>query len=389
KSRCKGSLGKKTSEALVEEVERCEESEPEPVNKKTSSNKRVKKTVTIFSKDNIIPNPDIALELEEQEAADTMKALKESRKSNRRQPGTRGSNEGTGSKAGVLDESTVVSATSSEGTGVKPRVPSEEKDITKEKVILKRGDDQDSGHDNDDNDNVKKDDKDDDTDDEGDTHISDTHDADDKDDETKSDEDEIYKYKIHVQTHEDERMSDAEVVGSEKGDKEVSDAAKADAKKTSEVKDDAKKTELPPLSSSLSVSLDFGDQFLKTSSNTSFIGTVKDSTDAEINSLMDIKIQYELSVLTLIPETPTAINVTTSPPPSISTILPVHLQQQSTTPILTPPITTDAPTITTAVHESDALNVVQLRVVNLEKDVFELKKIDISVEAFAALKKYV
>ncbi|GJY28855.1 hypothetical protein Tco_0404622 [Tanacetum coccineum] len=294
-----------------------------------------------------------------------MKALKESRKSNRRQPGTRGSNKGTGSKLGVLDESTVVSATSSEGTGVKPGVP-------------------DSGHDNDDNDEVKKDDKDDDADDEGDTHVSDTHDEDDKDDETESDEDEIYNYKICVRTDEDERMSDAEVVGSEKGDEEVSDAAKADAEKS------------------------FGDQFLKTYSDTSFIGTVKDSTDAEINSLMDIKIQYEvpqiqsptilrvpvfviaeLSVLTLIPETPTAITVTTSPPPSISTIPPVHLQQQSTTPIPTPPITTDAPTITNVVHELDALNVVQLRVVNLEKDVYELKKIDISAEAFAALKTYV
>ncbi|GJY28854.1 hypothetical protein Tco_0404621 [Tanacetum coccineum] len=63
KSRGKGSQGKKTSDAPVEEVEVSEESEPEPVNKKTSSNKRVKKTVTIFAKDNIKPDPDIALEL--------------------------------------------------------------------------------------------------------------------------------------------------------------------------------------------------------------------------------------------------------------------------------------------------------------------------------------
>ncbi|GJR42030.1 hypothetical protein Tco_1310133 [Tanacetum coccineum] len=69
---------------------------------------------------------------QEQEAANIMQALKESKKTSRRQPGTRGSNEGTGSKLGVLDESTVISATSSEGTGIKPGVPDEEKDIIKE-----------------------------------------------------------------------------------------------------------------------------------------------------------------------------------------------------------------------------------------------------------------
>ncbi|GJS83338.1 hypothetical protein Tco_0749879 [Tanacetum coccineum] len=54
---------------------------------------------------------------QEQEAADIMQALKESKKTSKRQPGTGGSNEGS-SKPGVPDESKVVSATSSEGTGV-------------------------------------------------------------------------------------------------------------------------------------------------------------------------------------------------------------------------------------------------------------------------------
>ncbi|GKE36943.1 hypothetical protein Tco_1460348, partial [Tanacetum coccineum] len=174
-----------------------------------------------------------------------------------------------------------------------------------------------------------------------------------------------------VRTDEDERMSDAEVVGSDKGDEEVFDAAKADAEKTSKVKDDAKKTELPPSSSRLSVSLGFSDQFLKTSSNTYLIGTVMDFTDAEISSLMDVNIQSEVpqiqspivlkvpvsviaepSVLTPIPETPSATNVTTSTPISISTIL-------------------------------------QLRVANLEKDVSKLKNLDISAEAFATLETHV
>ncbi|GJU19674.1 putative reverse transcriptase domain-containing protein [Tanacetum coccineum] len=48
------------------------------------------------------------LTLEEQEAADTMQALKESKKTSRIQPGTEGSNEGTCTVPGVLDESTVI-----------------------------------------------------------------------------------------------------------------------------------------------------------------------------------------------------------------------------------------------------------------------------------------
>ncbi|GKF96585.1 hypothetical protein Tco_0292406, partial [Tanacetum coccineum] len=92
------------------------------------------------------------------------------------------------------------------------------------------------------------------------------------------------KYKIRVRKDEDEEMLNAEAKDSGKDDAEVSDAAKADAEKISEVKDDAKKTELPPTSSSLSVSLSFGDQFLKLSSDSSFVGTIKDTTYAKINS---------------------------------------------------------------------------------------------------------
>ncbi|GJY05829.1 hypothetical protein Tco_0371769, partial [Tanacetum coccineum] len=81
---------------------------------------------------------------------------------------------------------------------------------------------------------------------------------------------------------------------------------------------------------------------LKLSSNTSLIGTVKDTTDAEISLLLDIKIQSEVphikspsmlkvhvfvisepSVLILVQETPSSAPVTTLPPPSVSTIPPV------------------------------------------------------------------
>ncbi|GJZ71336.1 hypothetical protein Tco_0635187, partial [Tanacetum coccineum] len=63
----------------------------------------------------------------EQEVAGIMKSLKESKKISKRQPGTGGSNEGTGNILGVPDESTVVSGASSEGTGSKPGDPDKEK----------------------------------------------------------------------------------------------------------------------------------------------------------------------------------------------------------------------------------------------------------------------
>ncbi|GKE71948.1 hypothetical protein Tco_1530020 [Tanacetum coccineum] len=340
KSRGKGSQAKKTADDSQETVDVSEDPEPkpEPVKKKTSSKRRVKKKVTLSADDNIIyDDPDAALELakfisqtkaeeaeaarnvhatharivtesvsefakkksggrsfksvviqdtpstpkskpatsktklkgapsltlEEQEAANIMQALKESKKTKRRQPGTRGSNKGTGSKSGVPDESTIVSANSSEGTGIKPGFPDEEKDITKE----------------------KKDDKD--------------GDADDEDVETESDEEDIYKYKIRVRKDEDEEMINAKVDDSDKG---------------------------------------FGDQFLKFSSDSSLVSTIKDTTDSEINSLLEVKIQpkvphtqspsvlsvpvsviSEPTVPTPVQESPLITTVTTLPPPSVST----------------------------------------------------------------------
>nr|GEX78782.1 hypothetical protein [Tanacetum cinerariifolium] len=121
-----------------------------------------------------------SLTLEEQEAADIMQALKESKKTSIRQPGIVGLNE---------------------GTGIKPRFL----------VILEWGDEQDSEYSDDDNDDFDKDDQDGDADDEGDEHISDTQDADDEDVKIVSDEDDIYKYKIRVCKDDDEEMINAKV----------------------------------------------------------------------------------------------------------------------------------------------------------------------------------
>ncbi|GJS86646.1 hypothetical protein Tco_0769282 [Tanacetum coccineum] len=366
KSRGKCSKGKKTVDDSQETVDVSEESKPKPkpVKKKTASRRVVKKKVTLSADDNIISNDHVAaLELgksiskieaeeaedarqahatharivtetipeparkrsSEQEVVDTMKALKESKKSSRRQPSTRGSNEGTGAIPGVLDESTVVSATSSEG-----------------------GDKQDSEYEDDDNDDVEKDDKDGDADDEGNDHISDTQDVDDEDE--------------------------------KKEKEELTDATKPDAEKSAEEVGDAEKA---AGSSS------------------------QDATKEDISSLMDITIQQETpqiqSPLVLKVHVTVILEITNLPPiPEILTDTPVSTAfsspqvtpiiltvQQTTTPIPTPPITTDAPTITTVVHESDTLSVIQLRVAKLEKDVSEIKKIDLSAEALAALKIHV
>ncbi|GJW45601.1 hypothetical protein Tco_0077247 [Tanacetum coccineum] len=385
----------KHSESYQKFIKYSSESELEPAKKKTGSKS---------SRGVVIKDPP------KQEASNIMQAFKKSKKTNRRQPGIGGSNEGTGRIPRVLDESTVISANSHEGTGTKLGVLDEEKVIFEANVILKWGSENESEHSDDSQinfDDIEMKDKDGNVDGEGDDHISDIQDTDDEDAETKSDEDEIYKYKICVRKDEDEEMLNAKVEDSGNGDAKISDVVKADAKKIKEIKDDAKKAELPITSSNLFVSSGFGDQFLKLSSDTSLVSTIKDTTDAEINSLLDIKIQSKVphiqspSILTVPilvisePSVPTPIPKNPSVAPSTTLLLPPsvftipHVPHQTTTPIPTPLVTTDAPTITTAVPASDALSVVQLRVAKLEKDVSELKKIDHSAKALATLKSQV
>nr|GEW07451.1 pyruvate, phosphate dikinase [Tanacetum cinerariifolium] len=135
KSRGKWSQGKKTADVSQELVDVSDEFEPEPTKKKTC-NRSTRGVVIQDTSSAPKPKPAASklkqkgiriLTLVEQEAADTMQALKESKKTSRRQLGTRGSSEGTSKISRVLDESTVVSATSSERTGTKPGVPDKEK----------------------------------------------------------------------------------------------------------------------------------------------------------------------------------------------------------------------------------------------------------------------
>ncbi|GJV68264.1 hypothetical protein Tco_1483773, partial [Tanacetum coccineum] len=119
----------------IESVDVFEESKPKPAKKKTGS-RSTRGVVIQDPPSDPKPKPTASklklkgvqsLSFEEEEAADTMQAFKESKKTNRRQPGTGSSSEGTGRIPGVPNESTVVSATSHEGIGIKPGVPDEEK----------------------------------------------------------------------------------------------------------------------------------------------------------------------------------------------------------------------------------------------------------------------
>ncbi|GJU53458.1 hypothetical protein Tco_1227172 [Tanacetum coccineum] len=64
KSRDKGSQGKKIADTHVADDDVSEESDTEPANQKTASRRVVKKKVTVTAADNIILDPDVALELE-------------------------------------------------------------------------------------------------------------------------------------------------------------------------------------------------------------------------------------------------------------------------------------------------------------------------------------
>ncbi|GJU82409.1 hypothetical protein Tco_1284774 [Tanacetum coccineum] len=314
----KGSQGKKDADDSQDTVDLSKESEPKPEPaKKTGSRK--------------------------QEAAVTMQAIKNSKKTLKSLP-TTGSNEGTNTGEHSKDD--------------QPKLDDEEK--------------------NDDND--------------ADDEKDDINDA-----ETESDEEDIYKYKIHVYKGVDEEMKDVDTVEFRNDEGEMNVAEDAGIEKIAEETIDdvsagnamatdlqTKETTIVPLqTSSQSVSSGFGTQFLNLSFDISLTGILKDSADAEISSLMD-----ETTTLTPIIEIPTETPVTTSPPPppSISTLVCV---QQTLAPILTLPIITEALPITTAVSESNALNALQLRVAELEKEVSELKKSDISKEVLASLKSQV
>ncbi|GKA67535.1 hypothetical protein Tco_0767452, partial [Tanacetum coccineum] len=271
----------------------------------------------------------------------------------------------------VPDESTVILTTSSEGTGTKPRVLDEVKGTFEAKVdaILDRGSKEESEYS------------------EEETIDEEIEWLTNDEEEEKKDDDEDDK-SIDIEKNDDEETDDEF-----HGDEYVHDDG-----------DLERAGKLPLTISSLSVSSSFGNRFLNHSSDTSLIGTIKEFADTEINSLLDIQIQQKVphiqslsiltelvlvilgsTVLSPIHEIPPVTPTTTSPPPpSVSTIS--HVLQQTTTPILTPLITTVALTATTV---SNLLRAIAKRVSVLEKDVQDLKQVDHSAEILASFRSQV
>nr|GEY87183.1 hypothetical protein [Tanacetum cinerariifolium] len=236
------------------------------------------------------------LTVEEQLAADMMQALKASKKSSRSQPHAGGSSKGTSTKPKVLDESMIILTTLHEGTENKSNY-SEEDQVNGEEIPWVSTDE----------DEVKKEDDDDDKS----INLK-------KTDNEETDDEYVYGDK-YVQDDVDKEMKDVEVDNTGKCDEEITDMTKADA-------EDRR------------------------------IGNLKDTVDAEIKSFLDIQIQQEIphiqspSILTIpisvIPEpTVTATPaIILQPHPSVTII--ILVQQQQSTPILTPPITIVAPAVT-------------------------------------------
>ncbi|GJZ52105.1 hypothetical protein Tco_0606620 [Tanacetum coccineum] len=174
------------------------EPEPEPVKRKTSSKRRVKKKVTLSADDNIISDdPDTALELgksiskteaEEAEAARQVHATH-----------ARIVTESVPEPTKRRKSSKVTSDPPKKLKGV-PSLTLEEQEAEEDKL-----------------DDEEKNEK--------------EVDAEDEDDETESDEDDIYKYRIRVRKDEDEELLNAKVKDSDKGDEEVTDAAKSRCEK--------------------------------------------------------------------------------------------------------------------------------------------------------------
>ncbi|GJX80362.1 hypothetical protein Tco_0328511 [Tanacetum coccineum] len=117
---------------------------------------------------------------------------------------------------------------------------------------------------------------------------------------------------------------------------------------------------VPNLSSSLTMSsTGYGNQFLNVSSDTSLAGILKDTTEPEIQSMVDVHIRQEDFVV--------------QRPPLIDTVISVIPNKTTTTPTPIPP-TTEAQV--TFVSEPDLSLTVLQRLIELEKKVEALLKID-------------
>ncbi|GJT71769.1 copia protein [Tanacetum coccineum] len=345
KSRGKGSQGKKSDVTpKPANVEVSDESDPEPAKTQTGSRRKFQSRLMTTSflnhmslwKSDPEParrstrrrpsgiafrdtssvlkkkSPDMSQKLkgiqtmttEEQLVADTMQALKASKKLSRSQPHAGGS---------------IILTTLSEGTGTKPRVPDEVKGNFEAKgdSAIYWGSEEESEYSEEEN-----------VDEE--IEWLTTYEEGDKKDDDEDDR------SIDIE----KLMMMKKLMMNLKDNEEITDAGKRDAENTEVTKGDLEQAgKLPLTSSSLSVSSGFRNQFLNLSFDTSLIGTTKEYADTEINSLLDFQIQQEVphiqspsilivpvlvipkpTVLSPIPTIPTVTPVTTLLPPSPSAV---------------------------------------------------------------------
>ncbi|GJU06340.1 hypothetical protein Tco_1122770 [Tanacetum coccineum] len=331
KSRGKGSEGKKSVVTLKPiSVKVSDESDPEPAKRQTESDLEParstrKRSSGITFKDissaSKKKSPDKSqkrkgiqtLIVEEQLATDTMQALKASKRSSKNKPHIRGSSEEPGVTPGVLDESTVILTTSSEGTGTKPRVPDELKGSSEVKgdFAIDWGSKEESEYSEEEN-----------VDEE--IEWLTTH-----EEEEKKDDDENDRSINMEKTNDDEETDDEFVHGDEyvhdDVDEEMKDDEDAETGKDDEEIIDAEKIEVTK-----------GD----------LEQARKLPQQAPVYLCHPVLVILEPTVLSPIHEIPLVTPATTPPPPPfVSTITPVL--QQTTIPIPTPPITIVAPAATT------------------------------------------
>nr|GEV49757.1 hypothetical protein [Tanacetum cinerariifolium] len=213
-TRGKGSQGKKAADSLKPtSVELSNESDSKPARKQTGSRRVIKKKVSISAKDNIIPEPDVALELGKSislTVAAEEKATRQVHATHER----------------IVTQSDLEPARRIP-LGIAFRDTSNVSKKMSHDPYQKLKDEE------------KKDDDDEDK----------SIDIEKTDDEEADGE--------FMQDDVDKEMKDVEDAESGNGDEEITNTTKADAEKTKEVKDDNKKAELPLSSSSLSVSSGF------------------------------------------------------------------------------------------------------------------------------------
>ncbi|GJX21327.1 retrovirus-related pol polyprotein from transposon TNT 1-94, partial [Tanacetum coccineum] len=278
--------------------------------------------------------------------ADTRKAIKASRFDYKFQQQTRGSSERHGITLEVPDEPKGKSTNTSEGAGITPEVL----DVSKTKTESERevGESEEFDEETVNDEYVHTDYEHDDDEMHADKELH-------SDDETQEDEYVHDAEYVHedVETHEDaNEEKDAENADKGKVDEEIANAAQANAEKTHEEK--AKTTELvtqkekpdvPPSSSSLSVSSNYGNQFLNLS--------------------------FEISLSPPLLDVPVSV----IPEQTIPTLTPaITTGTLQSTPIHTPPIKSETTKITTTVP--DLLLAVIQRLFDLESNFEAWTKVD-------------